>query len=42
VLSKGSSLTPCVNEALAAIKADGTLAGIVQQWITSQGAPELK
>ena len=42
VLNKDSSLTPCVNQALAAIKADGTLAAIVQQWITSQGAPELK
>jgi polar amino acid transport system substrate-binding protein len=42
LLAKGSALTPCVNEALAAMKSDGTLAGIVQQWITSQGAPELK
>ena len=42
LLEKGSSLTPCVNEALAAIKADGTLAKIVTDWITSQGAPELK
>jgi polar amino acid transport system substrate-binding protein len=42
VLTKGSPLTACVNQALAAMKADGTLANIVQQWITSQGAPELK
>jgi polar amino acid transport system substrate-binding protein len=42
VLDKGSPLTACVNQALAAMKADGTLASIVQQWITSQGAPELK
>jgi polar amino acid transport system substrate-binding protein len=42
VLNKGSALTACVNPAIAAIKADGTLANIVQQWITSQGAPELK
>jgi polar amino acid transport system substrate-binding protein len=42
VLNKGSSLTACVNQALAAMKADGSLAAIVQQWITSQGAPELK
>lgn len=42
VLDKGSSITPCVNQALAAMKADGSLAAIVQQWITSQGAPELK
>jgi polar amino acid transport system substrate-binding protein len=42
VLTKGSALTACVNQALAAMKADGSLAAIVQQWITSQGAPELK
>ncbi len=42
LLAKNSVLTPCVNEAIAALKADGTLASIVQQWITSQGAPELK
>jgi polar amino acid transport system substrate-binding protein len=42
VLNLGSSLTPCVNAAIAAIKADGTLPAIVTQWITSQGAPELK
>jgi polar amino acid transport system substrate-binding protein len=42
LLAKNSVLTPCVNQAVASLKADGTLAGIVQQWITSQGAPELK
>jgi len=42
LLTKGSPLTPCVNAALAAIKADGTLAAITEQWITSQGAPALK
>ncbi|HEY3523694.1 MAG TPA: ABC transporter substrate-binding protein [Candidatus Limnocylindrales bacterium] len=42
LLAKNSGLTACVNEAIGAIKSDGTLAGIVQQWITSQGAPELK
>lgn len=42
LLTKGSPLTTCVNAAIAKIKADGTLAGIVTQWITSQGAPELK
>ena len=42
LLDKGSALTPCVNAALAAMKEDGTLAGIVEAWITSQGAPELK
>ena len=42
LLEKDSPLTDCVNGALQAIKDDGTLAGIVDQWITSQGAPELK
>jgi polar amino acid transport system substrate-binding protein len=42
VLNLGSPLTPCVNAAIAAIKGDGTLQSIVTQWITSQGAPELK
>jgi polar amino acid transport system substrate-binding protein len=42
VLNLGSTLTPCVNQAIAAIKADGTLATITSQWITGQGAPELK
>ncbi|HEY8239144.1 MAG TPA: ABC transporter substrate-binding protein [Candidatus Limnocylindrales bacterium] len=42
LLDKGSALTPCVNAALAAMKEDGTLDGIVEAWITSQGAPELK
>jgi polar amino acid transport system substrate-binding protein len=42
VLNKGSSLTACVNGALAAMKADGTLKSIVDEWIKGQGAPELK
>ncbi len=42
LLSKGSPLTTCVNRALAALKADGTLKQITDKWITSQGAPELK
>lgn len=41
VLDKDSPLTDCVNQALAALKADGTLAGITDEWITGQGAPEL-
>lgn len=41
VLDKGSPLTPCVNEAIAAITADGTLAAITDEWITAQGAPAL-
>jgi polar amino acid transport system substrate-binding protein len=42
VLNRKSPLTACVNAAIAKIKADGTLAAIVDQWITSKGAPELK
>ncbi len=42
LLDKGSALTSCVNGAIAAIKADGTLDAIVEDWITSQGAPALQ
>ena len=42
VLDLGSPLTPCVNAAIAGIKADGTLAAITEEWITGQGAPALK
>ena len=43
VLDKGSSLTPCVNKAIAAITADGTLAQIQDQWLSSVAkAPVLK
>ncbi len=34
VLQKGSSLTACVDQALAQIKADGTLQAIYDQWIS--------
>jgi polar amino acid transport system substrate-binding protein len=42
LLDKGSALTDCVNRAIAAIKADGTLDAIVNDWIAGQGAPELQ
>jgi polar amino acid transport system substrate-binding protein len=42
LLAKGSALTSCANQALASIKADGTLAALAQQWIYDQGAPALK
>ena len=42
LLSKGSALTACTNQALASIKADGTLAAITQKWIYDQGAPALQ
>lgn len=35
VLEKGSPLTPCVNEALAVIKANGTLQAIYDEWIST-------
>lgn len=43
VLELGSPLTACVNQAIAAIKADGTLDAIYQQWIvTGQEIPFLE
>jgi polar amino acid transport system substrate-binding protein len=43
VLPKDSKLTPCINEALAALKSSGQLDAITQQWMTdSAGAPELQ
>jgi len=35
VLEKGSALTKCVNEAIAVIKANGTLQSIYDQWIST-------
>ena len=42
VLDKGSPLTPCVTQAVDALRADGTLDRLVDQWLSTQGAPELK
>jgi polar amino acid transport system substrate-binding protein len=43
VFAKGSPLVPCVNRALAALKASGTLTKIQQQWLAkATGAPVLK
>jgi polar amino acid transport system substrate-binding protein len=43
VLTKGSSLTSCVSQAVDALRANGTLAKIQQRWLTtSAGAPVLK
>jgi polar amino acid transport system substrate-binding protein len=43
VLQKDSPLTPCVNQAIAAIKADGELQTIYDQWIsTDQDVPLLQ
>jgi len=42
VLSKGSSLTKCVNTALAALKSSGELQSITDKWLSSvAGAPYL-
>ena len=42
VLDKGSALTPCVTQAVDALRADGTLKKLEKQWLAEQGAPELK
>ena len=38
VLNKGSALTPCVNQAIGALKSDGTLDNLRREWIESQGS----
>jgi polar amino acid transport system substrate-binding protein len=43
VLAKGSSLTPCVNAAIAALKSDGTLDSITKEWLSDKAsAPVLQ
>jgi polar amino acid transport system substrate-binding protein len=43
VFAKGNPLAACVNRALSALKANGQLAGIRQQWLAkATGAPVLK
>jgi len=43
VLQKGSALTQCVNGALSALRADGTLAQIQDRWLNQAAhAPELQ
>jgi polar amino acid transport system substrate-binding protein len=42
VLDKDSPLTECVTQAVDALRADGTLDKLVSQWLSTQGAPELK
>lgn len=43
VLNKGSKLTTCVSKAVDALRADGTLAAIEQQWLSQVvSAPVLK
>ena len=42
MLDKGSPLTACISQAVDALRADGTLDTLVAQWLSTQGAPELK
>jgi len=43
LLSKQSKLTPCVDQALSKLRADGTLAAITKRWMQSgAGVPVLK
>jgi polar amino acid transport system substrate-binding protein len=43
LLQKGSSLTPCVNKALAKLKSNGTLANLTKRWMSSKvSVPVLK
>jgi polar amino acid transport system substrate-binding protein len=42
VLAKGSPLTPCVSQAVDALKSDGTLDKLASQWLAgADGAPKL-
>lgn len=41
VLAKGSPLTACVSQAVDALREDGELDEIAQEWLAQQGAPEL-
>lgn len=41
VLDKGSAMTTCVSQAVDALRADGTLTQLVDQWLSQGGAPEL-
>ena len=38
VLAKGSSMTTCVNSAIASLNADGTLAQIITQWLSEKAS----
>lgn len=42
VLDKGSALTPCVTTAVDALRSDGTLEKLQQEYLANAGAPELK
>ena len=38
VLAKGSSVTPCVNGAIAAITSDGSLAAMTKEWLSDKAS----
>jgi polar amino acid transport system substrate-binding protein len=38
LLSKGSALTPCVDKAVSALQANGTLAALNKRWIASEAS----
>jgi polar amino acid transport system substrate-binding protein len=42
VLEQGSSLTACVNAAIAALDKDGTLDQLIEKWLPFNNVPELK
>ena len=43
LFEKGSDLVPCVNEALAALEGEGTMADIRQRWLSDAvSVPELQ
>jgi polar amino acid transport system substrate-binding protein len=42
VLEKGSALTPCISNAVDALRTDGTLKALEQQWLAGAAAPFLK
>ncbi len=42
LLAKGSKLTACVNQALSALRSDGTLQKLQSQWMGGDAAPELR
>lgn len=42
VLDKGSALTPCVSAAVDALRDNGTLDELAEEWLANKGAPELK
>lgn len=41
VLDKGSALTSCVSQTVDALRKDGTLAKLADQWLSQAGAPKL-